>query len=137
MSPRAVRVPVPAWPPAVAAAAVAVAAVVSVVLAGSDDGPVWCPWRRCTGAYCPGCGATRSARALLGGDVAGSWRLHPMVLVVGIQVALYALVRVARPGTARQLAGRVLPIVVASNATALVAVWVVRLATGAIPGFGG
>lgn len=129
---RVAVVPVPPWQ-----AAVAAVAAVSVALAGSEDGPVVCPWRRCTGAYCPGCGATRSARSLLVGDIAGSWRLHPMVLVVAVQVALYLALRLIRPAQARRLAGPALPLVLGLNGVAVVGVWVIRLATGAIPGFGG
>jgi hypothetical protein len=45
-----------------------------------------CGFRVVLGADCPGCGMTRAVAALLRGDVAGSFRLHPL----GIPAALAA-----------------------------------------------
>lgn len=38
-----------------------------------------CPFRKITGLYCPGCGGTRAWKALLGGHILTSLRLHPLV----------------------------------------------------------
>ncbi|MDY3619345.1 DUF2752 domain-containing protein [Agathobaculum sp.] len=41
-----------------------------------------CPVQRVTGVGCPGCGLSRAAAALVRGDFAGAFRLHPMVYVL-------------------------------------------------------
>jgi hypothetical protein len=48
-----------------------------------------CLFRRLAGVDCPGCGITRSAMALLKGDVSEAFRLHPAGPLV---VALIALI---------------------------------------------
>lgn len=121
------------------AALVGVAAV-AVAGAGGEDGPVLCPWRRCTGGHCPGCGLTRAANQLARGDVAASWALHPLAVLLAVQAAAIAVVvavlGLARPGLVRPLRDRWLaPLVLAQVGLAL-AVWLVRLATGAIPLWG-
>lgn len=40
-----------------------------------------CPFRQLTGFYCPGCGGTRAAEALLSGRILESLWLHPLVAV--------------------------------------------------------
>ena len=50
-----------------------------------------CPWRAVTGLPCPGCGMTRSALALLRGDLPGSLRenaLTWLILVFWLVVAV-------------------------------------------------
>lgn len=57
-----------------------------------------CAFRAWTGLYCPGCGGTRAARALLSGDLIGALRqnaLLPLTLAV-VVVALVRGVRSAR-----------------------------------------
>lgn len=117
--------------------ALGAASAAAVAFAGDEDGPVLCPWRRCTGAYCPGCGATRAAHHLLRGDVTASWAAHPMVLVVAVQVAVLALLCTRRSTLASLRTGRLGPRLLVGNAALLLAVWAFRLLTGAIPGFGG
>ena len=39
-----------------------------------------CVFHKWTGYYCPGCGGTRAVKALLRGDVIGSFFYHPVVL---------------------------------------------------------
>ena len=50
-----------------------------------------CPFYRMTGLYCPGCGNTRSLRALLNGDILLSLRCNilPLVLLAAV-VLLFA-----------------------------------------------
>jgi hypothetical protein len=113
-----------------------VAAVVMTVLAAlsTDDGVVLCPFRRCTGGYCPGCGLTRSGGRLLRGDVAGSWRLHPYLLIAVAQVVVLGSV-LAVLGSARfseRMAGLWRPLLMI-NGVAIVAVWLFRMADGSIP----
>lgn len=108
--------------------------VVAALLALSDeDGPILCPFRRCTGGYCPGCGLTRSGGRLVRGDVVGSWQQHPFMLLGLIQAAVVAALW--RFGSAslqrslRSLTARFLQ----ANLVLLVGVWVVRLLDGSIP----
>lgn len=115
-------------------AAGAVALGVVVASAGSDDGIVLCPFRRCTGGYCPGCGATRSANRLAHGDLAGSWTLHPWIVVVAVQVVMVGAVAALIAPTTRldRLRRSTVPLLVA-NSVLLIGIWVVRLAGGSIP----
>ena len=40
-----------------------------------------CPFLFFTGWQCPGCGGTRAAYSLFNGDIAGSWRMNPIVIL--------------------------------------------------------
>lgn len=51
--------------------------------------PLVCPFRALTGWPCPTCGMTRAMVALLGGDLAGSLRLNPIVPPAVCVMALY------------------------------------------------
>lgn len=51
-----------------------------------------CVFREMTGAWCPGCGSGRVARALLDFDVASAWRANPLV-VLTLPAMAYALAR--------------------------------------------
>ena len=95
---------------------------------------VLCPFRRCTGGYCPGCGATRSANRLLHGDLAGSWAQHPWVVLAALQLAVLAGVLAVVDPTRRadRLRRGALPLLVA-NCTLMTGIWVVRLSTDSIP----
>ncbi len=122
----------------------AVLSSIGLVLAGStgevpaDEGFVLCPFRRCTGGYCPGCGATRATGALFRGDVVGSIRLHPLIVVWFAQIAIMAgwlalgpragRVTRLRQGWARWGTGLLL-----ANTVAAVVVWIARVGTGSIP----
>lgn len=107
----------------VAALAVLASALV-LVLAGGDDGPVVCPWRRCTGVECPGCGLTRSAARLVSGDVAGAFARHPLGPVLGLQALVIGSVALVRP---RLLGRAALVALLAADAAALWLVWLTRL----------
>jgi hypothetical protein len=114
-----------------------VAAAAMVLTANDDDGPVLCVWRRCTGGWCAGCGLTRAANQLARGQVGASWRLHPMAVLLTVQLVLVIGLRLARPSSFGRLTTRWLaPLAMANVALALV-IWLVRLATGAIPAWGG
>jgi len=117
-----------------APAAAGVTLLVLVASAGADDGTVLCPFRRCTGGYCPGCGATRAANRFVRGDLAGSWSHHPWVILAAVQfVGLAAMTAfVAAPDRPRRLRQVAIPLLLA-NCALLVAIWVVRLATDAVP----
>lgn len=48
-------------------------------------------FHRLTGLYCPGCGTGRGFHKLLHGDLAGAWRMNPlMVLMIPLSVYLIA-----------------------------------------------
>jgi hypothetical protein len=116
-------------------AAGAAALGVLVVSAGADDGIVLCPFRRCTGGYCPGCGATRGANRLLHGDLAGSWTHHPWIVLAAVQLVIVgSAAALMKPATRLDRLRRgALPLLVA-NSVVLVGIWIIRLAGGSIPG---
>lgn len=116
-------------------------APLGVLLAGvgflalaAEDGPTICPFALGTGVACPGCGMTRGIAALIRGDLAGSWRLHPLATLAALEITVawtwWAWRRSGRtdrtPGTLTQFA-------LGLTAVLLVAVWVVRLAGGTLP----
>jgi len=111
-----------------------VAAVAAAALSGdgTESGPVLCPFRRCTGAYCPGCGGTRAVGRLLRGDLAGAWHQHPYVVLLAAQSMILGGVWLTSPG--RRVMRRFwLPMLMA-NVAVMVAIWMFRLAIGDIPG---
>ena len=63
------------WAPALAAGA--------VVLYCYDPRQIGmpCPFYRCTGLYCPGCGTMRAAHSLLHGDVAAAFGYNPFMVL--------------------------------------------------------
>ena len=93
-----------------------------------DDGPVLCPFRACTGMACPGCGLTRAITHAARGDLAGSFRLHPLALPL---VALLGLVLVLRrsPRHRPRIDRWAAPTALAT-ALVLVAVWLLRWRMG-------
>ncbi len=107
--------------------------LVAGITASSDDGMILCPLRRCSGGYCPGCGLTRSSGQLLRGDLAGSWRQHPYLLLalaqLGVLAAAYAALSETRRARLRGMTSHLL----IANASLLVAIWVARMASGAVP----
>lgn len=118
------------WPVVVGGGALAV-----VLGASGDHGPVLCPFRLCTGGYCPGCGLTRATGRLLRGDVVGSWHLHPFLLLALAQAALVATARMALGASSlrwARLAGHRDHLLVA-NLALLLGLWALRLALGDIP----
>lgn len=114
-----------------------VSLVVAVVVVGwsasSDDGPVLCPFRRCTGGYCPGCGITRSTGALIRGDVAGSWHYHPFLLIAAAQLAVLVAWWPVAGATIRSALVRRRELLLIVNGVVLMAIWLARLATGLVP----
>lgn len=108
----------------------AVIAAAIVATAGDNGGIVICPFRRCTGGYCPGCGVSRAANRLVRGDVAGSWTQHPWVVLAALQlVVLGGVGLLVEPGRRRRLAVALL----LANVLLMLGIWVMRLSTGAIP----
>lgn len=100
----------------------------AVASATLDGGPVLCGFRLCTGGYCPGCGGSRAAAALLGGDVVTAWQHHPWVVLIAGQIVVVAVVKA--------VSGRApLPVqpLLYANLVLGLTIWIVRLANGAIP----
>ena len=126
------------WLGATALSAIGLALALSSGEVLEDEGFVLCPFRRCTGGYCPGCGATRAAGALVRGDVAGSIRLNPLVVVWFAQLVVVAGWFAAGPR-----GGRVARLrhrwacwgmrLLLANTVAAVVVWIARMGTGSIP----
>ena len=127
---------------ATALALTGAAALGAGLLAWGGHGPVLCPLRLATGGYCPACGMTRAVGRLVRGDLAGSWRLHPFLLLILGQVALaglaWAVLELRRrrsgvpnpvPVLLRRRAGALQLV----NGGLLLALRAIRLATHAVP----
>ncbi len=99
---------------------------VALLLFSSEEGPILCPWRRCTGGYCPLCGATRSVGSLTRLDFAESFRRFPALALL----ALVAVLRFWPTKMAEQFQNRAL----VALALSVTAIWIARLALGEIPG---
>ncbi|WP_297237619.1 DUF2752 domain-containing protein [uncultured Porphyromonas sp.] len=50
-----------------------------------------CPFRLLTGYLCPGCGSQRAIHRLLNLDIAGAWRMNPL-LVIALPYLLAGLI---------------------------------------------
>jgi hypothetical protein len=93
------------------------------------EGPDFCLFHRVTGIACPGCGLTRAAAAFARGDIAASLRWHPLFLLLAAEAAVTWLTWGIAPAAVR----RVAPPLALATGVLLIAVWIVRLATGALP----
>jgi hypothetical protein len=99
-----------------------------------ESGNPVCFVKRCTGAACPGCGLTRSFGHLVRGDLAGSWRLHPLAVVFLVEaVAVWGLVELGRAGRFRFDWRRHGTWWLAIHVPLLIGVWVVRAVSGTLP----
>jgi hypothetical protein len=119
----------------IAAFPAAIASVVGgvfVITASGDDGFVVCPFRRCTGGYCPGCGGTRALHRLGRGDVVGAWQHHPWVVLLAVQAVIVAAVLLFAAAWRARLRKLLLPVAVANTVLAI-GIWVIRLQSGSIP----
>lgn len=122
----------PAAPAAATVAAIAIGA--AVASAGAEDGLVLCPFRRCTGGYCPGCGATRAANRFVRGDLEASWSHHPWVVLAALQaVVLGAATARLSPANRRARLRRVALPALVGNCLLLITIWIVRVADGTVP----
>jgi hypothetical protein len=109
------------------------AAFVALSALSTEDGPVLCPFRRCTGGYCPGCGMTRSAGRLARGDAAASWEHHPYLLLAVTQLAVVGAAWRLGPASFRHRLATLLVPALMVNLGLVIAIWVVRLLGGSIP----
>lgn len=71
-------------------ASLAAAGITATVAVGL---PTLCPFRICTGQACPGCGLSRSLLSLAKGDFALSWKYHPLLIPVLVQVLVVGSMR--------------------------------------------
>lgn len=107
---------------------------VLMVVSPDSEGPTFCPFALCTGTACPGCGMTRAASALIRGDLAGAMTLHPLVLLVGIQLAAgWTWYLFRRSGRAQPLSRRTVNAILIVTGLGLLVAWAARLATGTLP----
>ncbi len=111
----------------------AVAAFGLSFVVGGEDGPALCPYRRCTGGYCPGCGATRAASRLTRGDVGAAFAANPVAALIGLQCALAMGWIMLQPDTALGWLRPRLSTIATTNALLMLVVWPIRMATGQIP----
>lgn len=115
-----------------AVTAAAAATMIAVGSMGDRAGPVVCPFRLCTGTYCPGCGGSRAAAALVRGDFAGAWHHHPYTVLLAVQLLVVAGVATRRGG--RAWLGRRWVALVLAHTALVVGIWALRLGLGDIPG---
>lgn len=105
-----------------------------MLVAPSDDGLTVCPFALCTGTACPGCGLTRAAGTLLRGDVGGALTYHPLVPLIAVQlIGGWVWFLMQRSGRLQPPRGRTVTVILSVTLAALLAVWLVRLATGSLP----
>lgn len=82
---------------AVRLAVVGFSAAVGVFLLRWTTIRVPCPIHEATGLYCPGCGITRSAEALVEGDVALALRQYSLLPIVVIAALWFVACWIAKP----------------------------------------
>ncbi|HZO26270.1 MAG TPA: DUF2752 domain-containing protein [Chloroflexota bacterium] len=110
----------------------------AIPLAWLTSGPSVCPFKIFTGLPCPGCGLTRSAVALLHGDLSTSLFYHPLGAPIVVAAVLVGLVdawfwwRGTRPGQEQVSPAWLLERLAKSPAPwvaigALAVAWLVRL----------
>lgn len=101
---------------------------------GFEDTPTICPFALATGMACPGCGMTRAAGQLLRGDFGAAVTYHPLIPAIALLTAVgWGWFVLRRTGKVRPMSNRMLNGVLITTAVALVAVWMIRLATGSLP----
>ncbi len=110
----------------------AAAFVTAGLTASSDDGIVLCPFRRCTGGYCPGCGMTRSAGKLIRGDVLGSWHHHPFLMLGLVQAVVVGSLWATGSRWWHEIE-RHQAWLLGANAALLAGIWLARMGSGDIP----
>ncbi len=92
-------------------------------------GPDLCLFHRTTGVACPACGLTRAAAALAKGHFAESWRWHPLLALLALELVAFWLLWKVAPAALSRLAPRV----AVGTALLLLLVWILRWANGALP----
>jgi hypothetical protein len=88
-----------------------------------------CLWRRLSGIPCPGCGMTRAFAHLAKGEWRSALAVHPLAPLVAGELLLGWLAWGA--GALPRIAAR-LPALLLANVALLIALWMGRLAAGAL-----
>ncbi|MCS6799697.1 MAG: DUF2752 domain-containing protein [Myxococcota bacterium] len=109
-------------------------ALLPLVLLGAaivSDLPI-CPTKVAFGVPCPGCGLTRATLALLQGDWAAWWRMHPFAIVFAPLVAWWLVRSVLEAGgwlrSARDPLAAIPSWIWMGLVVAFVGFWIARLA---------
>lgn len=111
-----------------------VAAGLLAAVTPSDDGPTICFFALCTGTACPGCGMTRAASHIIRGDVATALDYHPLIPAAVLAAVFgwgWYVLRIT--GSVKAIRQRTLNVILIGSGAALLAVWVIRLVSGALP----
>ena len=105
-----------------------------LALKPATAGPTICPFALITDHACPLCGGTRAAAALVQGDAALAWSLHPLVFML---TPLAVLGWVTWLGTTRGWWNPPSPTTMNRLTLGIgiiaLAVWIARAATGSLP----
>lgn len=137
LRPGSARLARPTWlsSPRVVTALLMLAALGLRVWTPNDDpATTVCLFRRCTGTACPGCGLTRAMAHLVRGDITTAWAYHPLAILVAAEaVVATALLWLTTSGRIRFDWLRIGTAWLAAHIPLLVAVWLIRLATGTLP----
>jgi hypothetical protein len=104
----------------------AIAVIGGLAGVAAISGVSLCPFATLTGLPCPGCGLLRAALALARGDVAESFHIHPLALVV-LPVAAFAVLRLRSATPLGQRAGALLVGCLTATVLALFGLWIARL----------
>jgi len=99
-----------------------------------DPSATLCLFHRVTGIGCASCGLTRALALLARGQWGAAFALHPLAPALALEAAgawlvgLAVIERRMRAPSLRRLGAWLI-----ANAVALLAIWVIRLATGTLP----
>jgi hypothetical protein len=91
--------------------------------AGSDDGPILCPYRLATGNLCPGCGCTRAVRAVTRGDLAGALTLNSWAVLFVAELFVFTALFAAIPTRTQTWWNTNRDYVILTNAVILILTW--------------
>jgi hypothetical protein len=109
-------------------------AALLVFRAWTPGGPPTCLMVLVAGVACPGCGMTRATACLAQGDLAASWRLHPLAIVFAAQAVVawcwWGLVAWNRVRTPSPWWG-IVPL--SLDILALAVTWLIRWSSGTLP----
>ncbi len=118
------------------ALALAIVLLLSFFLPCSGLGPNMCAFRNTFGIPCPGCGLMRSFCAVSHGRLREAFIFHPLGLFIYAGFALYAVIWAAEALLGRRLLekleNKLKDRVLWCFVFAMIAVWLIRLATGTV-----